>query len=575
MAALLGGGAFATASDKKFEVVAFASLASTDELTADMEALGGLIANPSLGKALIRLLATQTGVRHLPGLDRKRQCGAAIVSDGLRVAPVFFVPATDVKQLLTALEPLVGPAEKQADQPTRVWKIGSGQLTGYVSQHGGWAFLTQTADLLEHSLTSQQIDEEMRRLPAGHDLAVRFYPPRIPEALRTFGVDLLREQIHGSADPGDAGSDNAAAARQRLRGLLLEMLESSLADQQQVTWSWTFDRNQKQSSLELQIVPLADGPLARQLGACQKLSGPALLQPEPDLLRLHAGLQVESSLVERLAQMARDIAAALRPANEPLDELQAQPPERPSDTPPNDARQVLSSLIEPAFHDGRLQCDLAVTGAALPVTALLALPASDSASLSEVLDRIATAERDVHAGSPTNNNQQQIAGRPVYSLRFHAGDTPPLIQRCFGAAATCRLTKADQFWLLAGGPRSGTVLEQAIAGGNRVSPSPAANKSEPAIQLSIHAGGVASLLESALVDRRQALLLSLVGANLRAADDRLVLTMEPTRESFEARLVFHEGILRAAAMGLNVVALEALSQPAIKTAPAPRKSRPR
>lgn len=555
---IVGSDSHAAAAEK-FEVLAFATITTGEELTVDLDALGGLVQNPSLAKALVRVLADRSGVRKLPGLDSSRFAGVAVMTDGLRVAPLAFVPVTNARQLLDALANLIGPAVEQTELGENIWKVGRGVVTGYVCQRGDWAYMAQTADLFERVLTSQQIEHEFSQLPQGHDLALRLYPLRLPEALRTFGIDLLREQSDLAREQPAQEPDDATAARRRLHQLMLELCESALSDQQRVTWTWQFDRAAKQARLELEVVPAPDSDLARNLGACQLVDRPRLAVSEPCWLRGHCSLQVDPKLARQISEIADDLSLVYCGGKSP--EAGRRSGEEAELAP---WLQLLHQLAAPALRRGELVGDVVVTGAALPLTALIGLPAADSPSLDRLLDALQSESQSGPHSPQIDRHGGQIAGRPVHNLRLPRAS---VVERYFGEAPTCQLTHRPGQLLLAWGPQSNKALAQAVAGHNdRASASARRIKHalQPHFLLSMQAAGAVSVVSSALADRRQELLLSLVSANLRSADDRIVLDIKPAPAALRARLTLHEGVLRAVAMGLNLVALESLSKSAIE-----------
>lgn len=550
---LIGTAAPAAVSAERVQVVAFVSIAPSNELAADLEALGELVQNSSLGQALLRVLAERSGLRQLGGLDPGRSTGLAVITDGLQVAPLALIPVDDVQRLLASLEPLIGTAAKRPDLGHNIWKVGKGVVTAYVYQRDGWAFVAQTEDLFEQLLSVEQIEQEFKQLPAGHDVALRFYPLRLPEALRTFGIDLLHEQMR-LLEPVDQQTEQAAA-HARMNRVLLDVCESSLGDQQRVTWTWQFDRHARQARLELEILPAADSRFERHLAACKRIPSPTVSVPETSWLTFHSGLQVDPALRTRLTQLSHDL---LLTAQQETSTIRGESTERHA---ADNWQRLGNELVGSALRRGELIADAAVAGGTLPLTALVTLPRDGDASFESLLERAESDGGDSSGGLRIDRNYSQIAGRAVHRIQLAVAAQPSLVDQCFGGEV-CHLTATSRDLLLAVGPQSSSLLEQAIGGQrNRAVPSMrhADLAIRPSVLLSIKAADLLSVIGSTLADRRQKLLLSLVGGNLRSADDRVVLTIEPTAEALRASLVMHEGVLRAAAMGLNLIVLEALS----------------
>jgi hypothetical protein len=60
--------------------------------------------------------------------------------------------------------------------------------------------------------------------------------------------------------------------------------------------------------------------------------------------------------------------------------------------------------------------------------------------------------------------------------------------------------------------------------------------------------------------------------SLQASDDRMIFTGDVNREGLRARLECREGVLRAAALGLNLAAQQAIEKQAIEKPTPPARN---
>ncbi|HEY5311259.1 MAG TPA: hypothetical protein VIK18_02025, partial [Pirellulales bacterium] len=182
------------------------SLASYDELHADIDFLGKSSDNPDLVNGIDGLIALATQLQGLAGLDKARPLGAAVLSDGVQFQMLAFVPVKNIKQLFSVLSGMVGAAEKTGDHQ---WRISTRAGTAFIKEQGGWAFVAQ----LEDNLNDLPADPAalLAELPKHYDLAVRVHVQGIPEPLRDMLLDQLKQKL--AARGGSQGAQRALANR--------------------------------------------------------------------------------------------------------------------------------------------------------------------------------------------------------------------------------------------------------------------------------------------------------------------------------------------------------------------------
>jgi hypothetical protein len=534
------------AAAEPFEPVVECWIAGWDEWVSDADFLGSLVKNPSLGKALGRTLTAHSGVARLDGLDSSRPVGVMLGTDGLRLAPILYVPVTDAQALLTSLEPLIGPAQKQP-QREHLWKIGRQAVTGYVLADHEWAYVAQTPDVFDHRPSNEAIARSMAALAAGTDVAITFYPQRLPEALRTMAIDMLREQAAAAGSPRKGESDEHVAARQRLTTASYTIVEQWFTDYEQARWSWSLDRQTRQGRLAVEAIAVADSSLAKALSGCRPLNRPGVAVTKDVALALDLACQLEPELAQRARSLMSDMV--LVSARQPNGSQAGSNGDASADN--TSRRRLVESMLSSQSGDRTIDGLLKVEGNALPLS-LVALWQDGGQAVEQISKHAETGTRN--SGLQVQRNEGDRPGPTVYALSCDCFDDQRLT-RLFGSDRKGYVAKVEGASVLALG--NGALAK--LGNVRR----PRADSTMPrsaAAELSVRLGGLSLLAESLMADRIPAMIVSLVAANMRAADDRIVLAIEPGERRLRTTFTVHDGVLRGVATGLSLAAMQTLSQ---------------
>src|SRR5262249_29372481 len=100
------------AAAEDMQSIAVLSFAGYDRFVAAFTTLGETAKYATLPAAIGGFLRRRTGIESLEGLDRSRPMGVVVVTDGLAVVPIAFVPVADGEKLLRSLEKLIAKPEK-------------------------------------------------------------------------------------------------------------------------------------------------------------------------------------------------------------------------------------------------------------------------------------------------------------------------------------------------------------------------------------------------------------------------------------------------------------------------------
>jgi hypothetical protein len=532
----------ATCLAADWQPVAVVSFAGWNELDADLALLGELIQAPDLSPTLGKALAKRTDVKDLAGLDGRRPWGAAVQTDGLRIASVAFVPVSDPAPLLKALTPLVG--EPQSVAPD-VWKIGRQTLTGFVRYREGWLYVSQTREDLEALPDPQAL---LGDLTSRYELAVTLYPAHLPEALRTLAIDHVREerQVLLARDAEAA----KLALSPALASLTYDAVEEFFTDVRQLTLGWTLDRQRKLAAFEVLVTPIPAGRVARRWEA-QRWATSALgsvAQASSTWLDVGVAVQRENNpqhpaLSTEYSVLSTQYVESLLNRADCFTPIQRKVA--------ISCVQAINGLLANAAGAPRTEMALRVQGKNPPYVIVAAARTNEANIVERTLNALAEAANvdgsflrvklDVARQGPLRVHALELIG---------TNDLEPL-QKLFGDEATVYIATTGQYVIMAYGHRAMTALEKSL---------PKAEQHTPAIQMSVHLGAVLAALARSTSNPEGVPLLTLMALSLQASDDRLLFTAETRKEGLKARLEFREGVLRGAALGLNLAAQRMLHE---------------
>jgi hypothetical protein len=529
----------APASAAEFRPVLVVSAASGDECLADLKFLGSTVQNANFAPAIARVLSKATGIQELRGLDTSRPCGAAISTDGLVVAPVAFVPVTRLEDLLASLEPLIGPA---APQPGGVWKIGRGTLTGYVCQKDGWAYLAQSPETLKFLPDPLAT---LGTLPREYDAAVRIYPQHIPVALREMAIDQIRLQMRGELERRPGENDVQYALRKRMAERQFAAVEPLLTECGQVTLGWSLDRATRRAVLDVSLTPLPGTAMQRRFDELRQ-STTRLAAPAGGGLALHAVLGLDA---EQARQLAEDLELGRKAM---LDSIQ-----RSRSLESDIERELFSQLAGTLLDLGqatvaarRIDAATAVLGEDLPLTLIAVTGIGGPQAATRLLDRLQNLAQSDSSWAKVHLDDAKIGRLRVHSIDFNGATATPAFRRLFGDDRKLYVALADDLLVVALGADALEAIEQATE----------RREAERApLEFTLKLATLADVAGVWVENPSAAGLLSLAGSNLRGGDHRVTFTVAPFEQGLRCRAQAHDAVLRAAALGLSLAAIDYLS----------------
>lgn len=394
-AVVLGTAICARAQDDAPEMkpVAVISFSGYAELKRDLEYLGETSGNPDMVKQLEGLLTFFTQGQGLAGLDQDKPWGAAAaLPEGGLGAPnlLVFLPVTDLQKLLGALAQLTG---EPVDKGDGILEIKKDNNSVYVKEQDGWAYVAQMPDALG------KLPADPLKLLGGlneqYDLALRLNIQNVPQALRDFAVDAMKQQVERSLQQAQENADDDDVQLQpQIARHQVEMLGKAINEIDAITLGWSIDSEGKRALIDLNMTAIEGSDTAKQLASvsnsASKFAG--FLMPEA-LLTAHINSVAQEPDIEQSLAMLGQLRTHI------MDSI-----DEDEDLPDEEAKDLVKELVgealevaEATVKNGRFNGGLTVVGEG-PLTIVAGGMVADGEKLEEVAKKfikLAENEPDV------------------------------------------------------------------------------------------------------------------------------------------------------------------------------------
>ncbi|MGA2619134.1 MAG: hypothetical protein ABSF26_16110 [Thermoguttaceae bacterium] len=422
-ALLLGAGVFrpaATAAEPD-KVLAVVAGPSYEELLSDAGFVGKLIDRPQLGSLLEGLVAMATQGKGLTGIDKSRPCGIVVAAEGSdsdtaapgKVSGYAFLPVTDLKQVLDVLEPYVSAEQTGGG----VYKLSpkDGKKPVYVKAAGGWAFGSDKPEGLAHVAADPLA--LLGGLEKPYVVAARIFVANLPAQYREQFLAQMKKGAHENNQQRKPDeSEQAFAARLKIIGQIIGMVEGVVNDLDQISLGWGLDRGAEKTFLDLSITARPGTPTAGQFTSLSALTSKfqGFRLPGAALAMNFAGTLSAAKIEILGAVVDQAQAAGMKEA-----EKKNQPGEKL-----DQVKQVVSDLAElvrKTVRSGR--CDGAVTVLLDPAaaTGLAGLYVADGALLDKALKTLADM---AIADNPGVAQLVKLDADRAQSVRLHTVSIP-------------------------------------------------------------------------------------------------------------------------------------------------------
>ncbi|HWB00085.1 MAG TPA: hypothetical protein VG713_16440 [Pirellulales bacterium] len=249
----------AVADMKPMVVVAFSGY---NELHKDLEYIGKISDVPELGNSLDGMIALLTQFQGLVGLDKSKPWGAAVSSDGQIFQTVAFLPVTDTKKLLGALQGMVGEPQDAGDG---VQQIRAGAMPLFLKEKNGWAFIAQMPDQLADLPADPQT--LISSLTKTYDLAVRINAQNIPQQFRDLAINQIKLGMQSGLDRQADETDAQYQVRVKLMQQQIDQLVQLINELDELLIGWAIDAQNRLAFLDISMTAVPGSKLAANAAA--------------------------------------------------------------------------------------------------------------------------------------------------------------------------------------------------------------------------------------------------------------------------------------------------------------------
>lgn len=454
-------------------------------------------------------------LREMPGVDKTRPWGFAVLTDGVAISPVAFVPI---------VENGLGDMMESFKVVFREWKllddgsyaIGSGTLTGVVREANGWAFIAQTADHLVNPPDPMALVGD---LPTRYDIAAQWNVQRVPEVLRSLLIDQSGSLFDNFIKPRPDESDAQFALRHEMAQGGVEFFRRALAEVEQVTWGVNVDQESKRLLSETMVKPLADSRILAQiegLRGIQTRFGGIVGVKDPILSMNLTGPLDEGMMSHMNAELA-----AYEGALNALVENSAIVTSDEERTVYKDLASQLIAQGKSTVDSGKLDVALSITKSGKSMTLVAGVAVADSSALEKVFEQMIEMAKNDPNVVDAKLGADEHDGTKIHKLLVKPTDELKPFEKLFGGLGMHVAFSDGAAWL-AIGPEAIPQLKAAMSGGPaEVKPLQVTAKLQPLMRI----------VGEYVQDSTQKMAVSMIGLNLGSGGsdaDLMTLSAAPT-----------------------------------------------
>ncbi len=387
------------------------SFASYDRLMTDIAFIGDLIGSPDLDKNLEGMIQLFTQGQGLVGLDRTRPLGVSLMTDGLQFNPLIVLPVTDVKQLLAALEGLVGAAQDAGDG---IFELDVFNQKIYVKESNTWAYLSTSPEPLA-SLPKNGLDL-FGGLEKTYDIAGRLNIQNVPEVFRTMLIDQLRVGVEAGLARQPGESDDAFDTRRKMVETQIDSLTDAMNDLESLTLGLIADREAKTAQLDLKFTAMAGTETAKQLSKAKATTSrfAGFLQPDAS-----ASLNLSTELDDSdAAQFVSGLEAIRGQAMQHIEGENRLPDEASKKL----AREMVGEVfdaIKATFESGKIDAGANLQANDKMMSLVVGAYVADTKSLEDALKNFAKLTEDEADFPKISFDAEQHAGVHFHTTKIN------------------------------------------------------------------------------------------------------------------------------------------------------------
>jgi hypothetical protein len=332
--------------------------------------------SPDLDKNLEGMIQLFTQGQGLAGLDKKRPLGVTLTTDGLQFQPLIVLPVTDLKQLLTALEGLVGAAEEGENG---VYQLDVFNQQIFVKEHKTWAYLSMAPDVLDN--LPNDGGAMFDGLEKSYDIAGRLHVQNVPEQFRTMIVDQLRLGVESGLARQPDETDEAFDGRKKLVESQIESLTSVINELEQLTLGIALDPAAKTAHVDLAFKALPGSKSARQFAKAKMTRSNFAGFLVPDAA---ASLNVSTQLEKGDTEQFTSGLEALR--SQALEQIKL--PDEASKKLADEVVGEVFDVIKATFETGKIDAGATFQVTDKSMTLVVGAYAADSKKVTDALKKL-------------------------------------------------------------------------------------------------------------------------------------------------------------------------------------------
>ncbi|MBX3411884.1 MAG: hypothetical protein KF708_04140 [Pirellulales bacterium] len=469
------------------------------------------------GNAKPKKKVNRFSLRDMPGVDQTRPWGFVVLTDGVAISPVAFVPIVEngLGDLMESFK-IVFQEWKLQDDGSYI--VGKGTLTGVVREVNGWAFIAQTAD---HLVNPPDPLALVGDLPSRYDMAAQWNVQNVPEVLRSLLIDHSGALLGEFLKPRPGESDAQYALRHEMAHGGVQFFRRALAEVERVTWGVKIDQETSRLVSETLVEPLADSPLKSQfegLSSVETRFGGIVGVKDPVL-----AVNLTGPLDEGMMSHMRAELAAYEGA---LNELVNSSAIVSSDEERTAYKDLATQLLEQGkatVEGGKLDLALTITKSGRTMTLVAGAAVADSSALEKVFEQMIEMAKNDPNVLEAKLGVDEHETTKIHKLVVKPTDELKPFDKLFGGLAIHVAFNDGAAWM-AIGPEALPNLKAAISG---------APVSVKPLQVTAHLQPLTRMMGETVQDSTQKLAFSMLGMNLshKGADsDLMTITAAPTDE---------------------------------------------
>ncbi len=439
---------------KPVVVVSFAGMDQTMKAVKTIDKLGDGTLTAKLEAAIENLV----GAREIPGLDAKRPWGIVVQTDGQQFPVVAFIPVTDLKKLLAALEPWIGKATEASKD---ILEIHVQNQTFYVAQRDGWAFVAMAPEYLGNMPKDPL--KVLGGLHESYNLGVRALVKNVPPLFRQVLLGFIQMGLQKGMERKPDENDDQYAMRAKLSKQAMQQLATMVNELDTLVLGVKVDEKSSSAKIEFHATALPGTKTAKQLSDDGELKSQFAGFLIPDAA---FALDVVSSLADTdLAQAKTALASARKNAFKELDKQELPEADK------KQAKQMVGDLFDVAqktLETGRVNVGMALLTNPEVLTFVAGASMADTAKFDSVLKRLVP---HLSKEAPQLAEKIKLDAETHEGVVFHTlaiptsslGEAGPKLAEMVGENLDVVIGIGPQSVYLAAGRGAASTLRQVIA----------------------------------------------------------------------------------------------------------------